>query len=210
MKHLSILLIIIGIVAIVFGAVGVNRFIDEVDLLEAELEIHQTTLAQTEAVSQSTLLDAQKRISQLEGDLFETTQQLQDSNAELAISQIALAQANSEIEGLHTLIDCKNPTYAEMLDFLTTDKTSDNKYITGEYVCWNFAMDVNNAAEIAGWRCGYCLVGFEDGRSHSIIVFDTTDRGLVYIDPQGDKEVSFEVGDVKWVDSRIAKWGIIW
>jgi hypothetical protein len=35
---------------------------------------------------------------------------------------------------------------------------------------------------------------YPDGYGHTIVAFDTTDRGLIYIEPQFDQEVKLVVG----------------
>jgi len=70
-------------------------------------------------------------------------------------------------------------------------------------VCADFAERLHNDAELAGIKCGY--VSLELGNvGHACDVFNTTDRGLVYIDDTGktagygpsncDKTVSVQIG----------------
>lgn len=35
---------------------------------------------------------------------------------------------------------------------------------------------------------------FPDGRGHAIVAFDTTDKGIVFFEPQTDDEVDLQVG----------------
>jgi hypothetical protein len=53
---------------------------------------------------------------------------------------------------------------------------------------------VNNNAEAKGIRCAVVDIFYPDGYGHTIVAFDTTDRGLIYIEPQFDQEVKLEVG----------------
>jgi len=108
--------------------------------------------------------------------------------------------------------DAKNPTYAELLSFLRKDKTEAFPYhltpsIAGFYygsassnvnldrikeiidgnvqpslpnICADFAERLHNNAEKAGIRAGYV-----NGTNHAFNVFETTDKGLVYIDDVG-------------------------
>ncbi len=91
--------------------------------------------------------------------------------------------------------DATNPTYAELVAFIKED-TSDNKtYSEGfeqqgriilAHMCADFAEDVHNNAEAAGIRAalvGIDLKGKEIG--HACNAFETTDRGLVYVDCTG-------------------------
>ena len=110
--------------------------------------------------------------------------------------------------------NAENPSYAELLTFLKSDKTDEFPYqysfsIGGFYygeaedkidleyilkiingkeqpaspkVCADFAERLHNNAEKAGIRCGYVII---DNLNHALNVFETTDKGLVYIDDTG-------------------------
>jgi hypothetical protein len=88
----------------------------------------------------------------------------------------------------------KNPTYQEMKTFLSQDPTNNNTYVEGQYVCVDFAAAVNNNAEAKDIRCAVVDIFYPDGYGHTIVAFDTTDRGLIYIEPQFDQEVKLTVG----------------
>lgn len=99
-----------------------------------------------------------------------------------------------------------NPTYAELLAFLEADKTDRFIYIIGPpknaYVCADFARDVHNNAESAGIRAAWVgleLEGTTEG--HALNAFETTDRGLVFIDCTG-VGLWDEVGDRTRLDRR--------
>jgi len=85
--------------------------------------------------------------------------------------------------------DATNPTYAELVAFIVTDSTDTKDYLklglTG-YVCADFAEDVHNNAEAAGIRAAWLSIDFgRDDEGHACNAFETTDRGLVYIDCTG-------------------------
>jgi len=111
--------------------------------------------------------------------------------------------------------NAKNPTYTELLDFLQTDKTDEfpyqYDYSSGGYyygepednldmaiikniidgvsepgdpqICADFAERLHNNAELAGITCGFVSI---DSINHALNVFNTTDRGYVYIDDTGN------------------------
>jgi hypothetical protein len=87
----------------------------------------------------------------------------------------------------------KDPTYAEAVVFLRSDRTDRNQYQEDSYICSHFSRDVCNNAEAAGWRCAYVELRYSDS-GHSIVAFDTIDQGLVYFEPQFDDEVRVEIG----------------
>jgi hypothetical protein len=82
--------------------------------------------------------------------------------------------------------DATDPTFDELIDFIKNDPTDTREYIaegSDVYVCADFAEDVHNNAERAGIRAAWVGVTFEDTtEGHAINAFETTDRGLVYID----------------------------
>jgi len=87
-----------------------------------------------------------------------------------------------------------NPTYQEMKTFLAQDPTNNNNYIENKYVCVDFAAAVKNNAEATGIRIAMVDIFYPDGYGHTVVAFDTTDRGLIYIEPQFDQEVKLIVG----------------
>jgi len=87
-----------------------------------------------------------------------------------------------------------NPSYQEMKEFVAQDGTDSKTYIGGEYVCSDFAAEVNNNAEAQGIRCALVDVKYPGDWGHAIVAFETTDKGLVFIEPQFDDEVDVVVG----------------
>jgi hypothetical protein len=99
-----------------------------------------------------------------------------------------------------------DPTWDELKAFLQTDQTDKHPYIPNKFTCGDFAEMLHNNAEAAGIRAA--IVALEltpDGGgtiiNHSLNAFNTTDRGLLYIDDvsstQGftaDKIVNVKVG----------------
>ena len=94
-----------------------------------------------------------------------------------------------------------NPTYHEVKQFIMEDQTDKNEYIENEYTCFNFAADINNNAENQGIRCGLVVIDLECGEGHALVCFETTDKGLIFIEPQNDREVKVEVGLRYWKDN---------
>jgi len=93
-------------------------------------------------------------------------------------------------------LNATNPTFAELIAFVKEDPTDEHYYATDvdvyvgaaevPYVCSDFAEDVHNNAEAAGIRTAWVSIDFEgDDEGHALNAFETTDRGLVYIDCTG-------------------------
>jgi len=100
-------------------------------------------------------------------------------------------------QGLDTRVGLHNPTYRELLNFLRRDKTNSKPYIKGEYVCADFAADVNNNAELEGIRAAYVSLSFPL-EGHAIVAFETTDKGLIFIEPQSDRVAKLVIGQSYW------------
>ena len=108
-----------------------------------------------------------------------------------------------------------NPSYSELVNFLQSDKTDEfpyqlslvaNRFYYGQAedninlahikeiidgtaqptepgVCADFAERLHNEAEMSGIKCGYVVI---DNLNHALNVFDTTDKGLVFVDDTGE------------------------
>ncbi len=90
-------------------------------------------------------------------------------------------------------ITLKNPTFEEARDFILRDSTSRNQFVLNQYECRHFTTDVKNNAEAEGLRSAFVLLCYDRGQ-HAVIAFDTTDQGLVYIEPQTNARIYPEVG----------------
>ncbi len=166
--------------------------IGERDLARAEL-----SSAQAEADLLKVELDsAQAEADLLELDLSSAQAGLNSTQEELADLQISCAELQIRYDGLitghgYTIID---PSYRQMMDFIARDKTDENQYIEDRYVCEDFAMDVCNNAEEEGIRCAFVVINHPEW-GHSIVAFNTVDKGLVYIESQTDEVVVPEIGE---------------
>lgn len=98
------------------------------------------------------------------------------------------------IAGAGSGYSLRDPSYKEVKQFLAQDRTDANEYVEGEYGCSDFAADVNNNSEARGLRCALVEIKYPGGRGHALVAFQTVDRGLVFIEPQYDEEVTIELG----------------
>jgi hypothetical protein len=97
-----------------------------------------------------------------------------------------------------------NVSFEELCAFLANDTTETADYVYPAYSCGDFAVQLHDAAEYNGICCGIVVVtlnttGYtstvilndtspgtlDSDRGHAFNVFNTTDRGLVYIDATG-------------------------
>jgi hypothetical protein len=120
-------------------------------------------------------------------------------------------------DGLGRSYNISDPTYQQTISFIATDKTNENEY-SENYTCWNFVADVNNNAFRVGYRCGFVYIEFPTS-AHAIVCFNTTDLGMIFIEPQDDNVMTLTVGQPYWDRARyvspsyndtIVRFGIIW
>jgi hypothetical protein len=79
-----------------------------------------------------------------------------------------------------------DPTWEQLKSFLTMDDTDEHPYLPEIYMCADFAEEIQNNAEAAGIRAAFVTIDFEDGSiGHALNAFNTSDRGLFYIDCTG-------------------------
>ena len=97
-------------------------------------------------------------------------------------------------EGVSTRVELYNPTYKEMREFLASDETDSRSFVTGEFVCSDFAAQLNNNAEANGIRAAYVRIRSKEW-GHAVVAFETVDRGLIFIEPQSDREVKLVIGE---------------
>jgi len=90
-----------------------------------------------------------------------------------------------------------NPTLSEAKEFLAQDPIDKVPYNELTYVCTHYARDVINNAVKKGIRTAYVEIR-HPGMSHSIIAFETTDKGIIYLEPQFDSEVRPVLGKKLW------------
>ena len=64
----------------------------------------------------------------------------------------------------------------ELIELLALDQTGSGPYISGEYVCFDFAAELNNNAEANGIRAAYVHIRFETW-GHAIVAFEMVARG---------------------------------
>jgi len=100
-----------------------------------------------------------------------------------------------------------DPTYIGALQFIRSDETDRNQY-NQSYRCTNFADDFMNNAFRAGYRCGYVTIEFPE-INHVIVCFNTSDNGLIFIEPQSDEIVALATGK-PYLGRMVLRFSITW
>lgn len=123
------------------------------------------------------------------------------------------------IDGAGTGYDLRDPTYSELQQFITEDRTDENEYMDETYTCSDFAARLNNNAVQLGYNAAYVYIAYPDGSGHAINAFQTVDKGIIFIEPQFDDEVQVEIGSsyaeqngyqASDIDDTIIRYVLVW
>ena len=203
---------------------------DELTSTADELTATQGQLAS----AQNQLNSVNSQLSTAQTQLTSTQAQLTSTKAELTLYQntwgsvvaSGVEPPFTEGAGLPIVLisnsTATNPTWANLQNFILSDKTDQNKYVTGTYTCGDYARDVYDNAEKSGIRAAFVAVEFSDGW-HACDAFQTSDRGLVFIDCGGlapgqagpancDKTVNVKLG-IDYVPVSMVPqsgWSTVW
>lgn len=150
----------------------------------------QTELAATRdslLATRAELTSAKDGLRSASAELAAAKGELQATEAELSSVKQALARATAQVR-------YRDPTYGEVIQFLKEDLTNYEKYNIDAYNCRDYSADVIRNAEARGIRAAYVSIRLRQG-SHAVVGFDTVDKGLLFFEPQTDKEVVLPVGE---------------
>jgi len=102
------------------------------------------------------------------------------------------------------------PSWEQLKSFLLKDKTDEIPYNFSSFVCADFAETLHNNAEVTGIKAAFvsielgpCL-SFPRIGGHALNAFETTDKGLVYIDCTGSTNDLSINGDTI-VDAKVGR-----
>ena len=187
----------------------VSNLQSEVTLLESDKDVleQQVLGLQTNVESlqvQVTSLETEK--DSLETQVSTLVTQVANLEAEVIISyNEGYAQGADDL--IQTGYYSADPTYDEAIAFIEADQVDENPY-TPEYVCYDFTADLISNAAQEGYKCGFVYIEFNSS-AHAIACFNTTDAGLIFVEPQNDQIVDVAVGQF-YLSHMITKMGIIW
>ena len=88
----------------------------------------------------------------------------------------------------HSVVNIYRPvTWMELVKFIEDDHTNWNEFDINNYVCLDFAIDLVENAGKKNIKAWIVAVDFDNQElGHAFAAFETTDHGIVYIEPQGD------------------------
>ena len=129
---------------------------------------------------QSSLDNAQRKIDELTENLAALRADYEDLQANYENLLERLKQST-----------LKNPTWLELKEFLRQDDTDELPYIEGNFDCTGFAVTLRDRAYRCGIRCAFVEVGFSEGSGHALNAFETTDKGLIYVDNTKADQIAY-------------------
>jgi hypothetical protein len=214
-KKFWLAIVILAIVAVMFlgNTAWVWHELNEIQNTLRRVESELGTARRQWADAEHELNETQNTLRRVENELGTAQTQWAAAEAELAIVKIELTTSTELIESLNATLSnlqvnyarlttgygyvLRDPSYQEMREFLARDKIDKREYIIDEYMCHHFSVDVKANAVKEGIRCAYVLIEFPE-IAHAIVAFYTTDRGLVFIEPQLDKIANLVIGKSYW------------
>ena len=208
MKLTIFLLVCIAIIFTFAGVPPLSIYKDNLVIKWEEYQAEQATLqAEREAEIVAEQQRQQAELERAEAERAEIARQ----------EQLKAEQARKEAEEEAARIaNLRNPSWEELKAFLYNDTTDQLEYIFPIFVCENFARTLQENAKEANWRCAFVSVelsgypdwfnyGIPSNTSHALNAFETTDRGLIYIDCTNTADKGYYGNADKTVDVEVGK-----
>jgi hypothetical protein len=151
-------------------------------------------------LSNNNLNNTKEQLTNTQHDLCSTQLNLSETQIWLTSNQTQLSRMTSGYG--YTLND---PTFNQMKAFLAQDQTDKHAYKAMKYNCFNFSADTVINASKEHIRCGIVYVMLFS-TAHACVVFNTTDDGLVFVEPQTDELVNLQRGEAYWASISSVKY----
>ena len=87
----------------------------------------------------------------------------------------------------------RNPTWAELKEFLKMDDTDTFIYDEEEFDCTGYAITLRDRARELGFRCAFVEIMFYTKEGHALNCFQTTDKGTVFVDTTSNDGIAYVV-----------------
>lgn len=91
-------------------------------------------------------------------------------------------------------VTLRDPSYNEVLDFVKRDETEQLRYSPEGYTFLDLAARFKANAMAAGFRCSLSIMVLDSGLG-VVNGFNTTDRGMVYVEPWCDRTFTAKPGE---------------
>ena len=183
-------IVLIALIAVLIFIIGFYvKITGEIDRIVLDLKItHSEVLKTKELLSNVTSLYEDK-LSLYEDKLNEESdkREMLEKNAEEMEANIRDLKAKVEELDYIKSKFLITPSFSDLQSFIARDNTNTLQYVNNTFTCLDFSNTfVNNFAKEGYYSCVATLV-FNGGKlSHAIVSVNTTDRGLIYVEPQSD------------------------
>lgn len=105
-------------------------------------------------------------------------------------------------------VSLRDPAYGDVEDFVKLDKTDELRYSPEGYTFLDLAAKFKANAMEAGFRCGFAIFLLDNGVA-ALNCFNTTDEGMVYVEPWSDRIFTVRPGDF-YGSGKVLKITIVW
>lgn len=100
--------------------------------------------------------------------------------------------------------------YSTLISFLETDKTDEHEYSTS-FLCIDFSLSLLHNASLQNISSGLVLLDFHTICGHAITSFNTTDSGVIFIEPQSDIDITSKIKILnRYLDETIYGINTVW
>ena len=137
----------------------------------------------------------------LEEKIKKTEKENELLNNQVSSIRSQLVELQSETSRLQDRMSKEHivqPSYSDVLAFVEEDDTDKQRYISDNYtfICTDFTdRFISNFLKKGFFSCE-AIIYLPENSSHSLVAINTTDKGLIFIEPQKDKVItSMRVGD---------------
>jgi hypothetical protein len=205
MKRFIITGFLSAIVMVIYFVFAIN--LGNMDKTQAEMKTMQANLGSTKSeISslESLVASATVELSTTTNELSATKTNFSVANAELSATKTKLSTSKAENAKLRSgdKYNLRAPTYKEVIDFIAADQTNTKQFAPGVYNICYLGSEVINTAKEKGLRCAAASVVFRDGSYYPLVVFQTSDAGLVFISSIDDKVMKVTKGGHLWQDNN--------
>jgi len=172
---------------------------EQYDTVVEELSSSQRQVEEMRGELVSTQSQFEKRQDELTQDLNSTQSKIAELTQQVVELEYKLKNLQKDYEGLQNnyqelqvnhaellkkLKDSRlrNPTWSELKQFLEQDDTNTLSYNKDSFDCDGFAITLRDRASRFGYKCAFVAIRFEEVIGHALNAFETTDKGLIYVD----------------------------
>ena len=180
------LLIILTIIIFLLSLTTINLYLNLQTIQQKTNEQFSFLINQTSYLN-STLLHLSEENILLRQQLNNLTTELQKTSSQL-----------NDLQNKLTRTHITYPTYNEVLNFIQEDDTDKIPFNETNYsfICTDYTNRFISNFRKKGFYACETILYFPNHQSHSIVAINTTDKGVIFIEPQNDQIIfNLRIGD---------------